>query len=308
MPTVADHAPATPHLATLSGDALLARIDTVIERARRSAALTIIETEQTTLRDDGIDFLVRWVSTLAQKQAVRHLSTLGRNPALNPFLPPEPALTVGRAGPRHLCVLNKFPVLHRHLLVITETFEEQTAALNAGDFEALAPFVHLLGGLGFYNGGAEAGASQRHKHLQCVPASPQSDNLKRLTCTLVGTDCQAGQPCTHASLPFRHAFVRLDHASTPERSPAEAAFSAFRRACDEVGIDPDADPMPPYNMLLTREWLMVVPRSREDFEGMSVNALGFAASLFVRDRAQIERLRAVGPLTVLRGVAYPRIG
>jgi ATP adenylyltransferase len=33
-----------------------------------------------------------------------------------------------------------------------------------------------------------------------------------------------------------------------------------------------------------------------------VNSLGYAGSLFVRDREQIERLRAHGPLAVLAAV------
>ncbi len=42
----------------------------------------------------------------------------------------------------------------------------------------------------------------------------------------------------------------------------------------------------PWNLLVTRRWMLVVPRLCERFEGVAINALGFAGSLFVRDDVQ----------------------
>jgi ATP adenylyltransferase len=64
--------------------------------------------------------------------------------------------------------------------------------------------------------------------------------------------------------------------------------------------------MPPYNLLVSRDWLLLVPRRCEKWQDVSVNSLGYAGSLFVRDREQIDRLRAAGPLTVLGAVSQPR--
>jgi ATP adenylyltransferase len=61
----------------------------------------------------------------------------------------------------------------------------------------------------------------------------------------------------------------------------------------------------PYNLLVTRRWMLLVPRTREHFGSISVNALGFAGSLFVRDDAEMDALRAEGPMGVLRAVATP---
>jgi ATP adenylyltransferase len=66
------------------------------------------------------------------------------------------------------------------------------------------------------------------------------------------------------------------------------------------------EPTSPYNLLLTRDWLLVVPRSQEKIDDVSVNALGFAGSLFVRRKEQIEQLRAYGPLALLAAVAQQR--
>jgi ATP adenylyltransferase len=51
--------------------------------------------------------------------------------------------------------------------------------------------------------------------------------------------------------------------------------------------------------------MLVVPRSAEFWEGISVNALGFAGSLFVRDMDQLETVRRRGPFAVLSGVGMP---
>ena len=58
----------------------------------------------------------------------------------------------------------------------------------------------------------------------------------------------------------------------------------------------------PYNLLITRRWMLLVPRSAECFHAISVNALGFAGSLFVRGEQQREVLRRYGPMTVLQEV------
>jgi sulfate adenylyltransferase (ADP) / ATP adenylyltransferase len=51
---------------------------------------------------------------------------------------------------------------------------------------------------------------------------------------------------------------------------------------------------------------LLVPRSQEFFEGISINALGFAGALLVKDVAQLAVLRTVGPMTALQRVALPR--
>jgi ATP adenylyltransferase len=51
--------------------------------------------------------------------------------------------------------------------------------------------------------------------------------------------------------------------------------------------------------------MMVVGRSSDRYEGFEVNSLGFAGSVLVRDEAALDQIKAVGPMTVLRGVAIP---
>jgi ATP adenylyltransferase len=61
----------------------------------------------------------------------------------------------------------------------------------------------------------------------------------------------------------------------------------------------------PYNLLVTHEWMLVVPRSRDRFEDISINSLAFAGSFFVRDARHAHAIAAAGPMQVLKGVAMP---
>jgi ATP adenylyltransferase len=46
-----------------------------------------------------------------------------------------------------------------------------------------------------------------------------------------------------------------------------------------------------------------VPRVRGDFDGVPINALGFAGCLFVSDHDRLATIRRAGPMAVLRAVS-----
>jgi ATP adenylyltransferase len=61
----------------------------------------------------------------------------------------------------------------------------------------------------------------------------------------------------------------------------------------------------PYNVILTAEFMMVVPRSRETFGPVSVNSMGYAGSLFVRSQAELDFIKQEGPINILSEVGLP---
>jgi ATP adenylyltransferase len=216
----------------------------------------------------------------------------------NPFLPPDPELLIGPVGPDHLMVLNKFNVLAHHLLIVTSRFVPQENLLDDGDFGALAACMSDLEGLGFYNGGTVAGASQPHKHLQLVPLPLGPGSHPTPVDAVIPPGLANHQPCTVDAFDFTHALIPLDgRRITSDRS--DELLGHASRALSRVGVHDDTRP---YNLLLTRRWMLAVPRSREFWRGVSVNALGFAGSLLVRNRSELEALKATGPLTILRSV------
>jgi sulfate adenylyltransferase (ADP) / ATP adenylyltransferase len=278
-------------------------VDRVSEAALRGGALQPIATEQRRIERDGVRFIVRRVSSLVRKRRTKP------DKKANPFLPYDPALFVAQVSDTHLCLLNKFNVIDRHLLIVTRHFEDQETLLTSADFGALSACMAEIDGLGFYNGGTVAGASQPHKHLQLVPLPIADEGPSVPLEPLLAAAESDGTAGRVPSLPFRHAFARLDASlfRGPTAAP-EAIHERYRAMLAATGIEAVAvggeiRQSAPYNLLLTREWMLLVPRSRECFETISVNALGFAGSLFVGNAEQMKTVEDHGPMSILRGVA-----
>ncbi|TVQ06209.1 MAG: phosphorylase [Leptolyngbya sp. DLM2.Bin27] len=308
--------------------ALWSKIQQQTHHALSCRALHPIDTRYEFIEQGGMRFLVRILANLVRKEAADRAQKAKPGQPFNPFLPYDPDLFVANLSPTHLCLLNKYNVVDHHVLIVTRAFEDQDTWLTLDDFTALAIGMAEIDGLAFYNGGRLAGASQRHKHLQLVPPplcpdcsplplDPVIEALKILP------DGQApdgqppngqppdgqppngqppdGQPLESPRLPFRHAILAL----TAQPSPTgEMLLAAYRTLLSYVGVHWGQSPQAfPYNLLVTRRWMMVVARQQESYETIPVNSLGFAGSLLVKNSQQLELLKLLGPMTVLKQVA-----
>lgn len=280
-------------------------------RALAEGALQPIRTVSRYVQDHGIEFLVRAVDRLAEKEEAKRDAAAPReaNAArVNPFLPPyQPELYVADASPSHACLLNKFQVIEHHLLIVTRAFEPQESPLRLADFEALTRCMAEYDSLAFYNGGTIAGASQPHKHLQVVPLPLSSHRPAVPVDAVLEPFAGEVERCGTSELPFRHAVARLDKEmwKQPQRAAA-IMLRLYRESLESVGMNPDTEDPGPYNLLVTHRWMLLVPRSCERFESISLNALAFAGSMFVRDETQLARIEARGPMAALLATGFPR--
>jgi ATP adenylyltransferase len=275
------------------------------EYALECGALLSIPTEFEFVEQDGVRFLVRILSNLNRKKAAKEKQekqSAISGQEFNPFLPYEEDLFVADISDTHVCILNKYNVVDHHLLIITRAFEEQESLLTLEDFAAMWTCLADFDGLAFYNSGKTAGASQRHKHLQLVPlplvpSGPQIPIEPLLTAAQF-QDSNA----TLAKLPFIHALAPLNpHWVESPFTAAQATLEVYRTLLGAVGLD--ARQCGAYNLLATRKWMLIVPRSQEHFQSIYVNSLGFAGALLVRNAAEMEILKAEGPMTILKNVA-----
>ncbi|MBY6345935.1 phosphorylase [Providencia rettgeri] len=283
---------------------ILQRLDQLSQAALASGDLLPVQAQEELMQDQGLTFFVRWVSTLAAKDAASVSIPGGpRDPNFNPFLPPAPALTVDDASGTHNIVLNKFAVCDLHLVLADKVFSEQLSPLRDIDFRILADFLVVQGGLGFYNGGGPAGASQRHKHTQWIPQADSNGSLA-LYLDQLPAQAAAGSAHKHPALAFEHCFVHLQETKDPE-ALSVSLLNSYRTACNELGLVPGEDGLlPPHNMLVGQGWLLLVPRSMELVDGISVNALSYAGCIYVRTPEQIDLVRQIGPLGVLARAGY----
>lgn len=251
--------------------------------ALSSGSLEPISTTSRVIEDGGVRFLTRVVENLERKR----VDGIRKPDGFDPFAEPEKELLVADVSDTHFAVLNKFNVFDQHVLLVTRAFEEQDSLLTREDFDAAWRCLADSDALVFYNAGPNAGASQRHKHLQVVPV-PLGDGSERTPIEAVLDDDSRG-------LPFSHAFCRIDDC-LGDGDAALKTHERYSRLLDSLG-NPRA-----YNLLATRDWMLVVPRARESWNSIAVNALGFAGALLVRSEDEWSQLERLGPMRLLREV------
>jgi len=298
----------------LQPGSLWSRVREQAEWAIAHKSLLSIPTEYEFVEQAGIRFIVRTVSNLVRKDEHQKNSKASRDKDFNPFLPYEEDLFVANLSATHLCLLNKFNVVDHHLLIVTRSFEAQEDWLTLQDFEAMWIALAEVEGLVFYNAGEAAGASQRHKHLQLMPL-PFTPNGMGVPIEALFDAARFEHSAnehsvgTISELPFCHALICWED---EVNSPLEAAkvtlerYHALLQAFslldgDITGTRQSA----PYNLLATRKWMLLVPRSQPSFNSIAINSLGFAGALLVRNQEQMKILKECSPLTVLQNVALP---
>jgi ATP adenylyltransferase len=274
------------------------------EHARQCGALQFVPTECEFVEQGGVNFLVRVLPQLGRKDDAKK----EQDKDFNPFLPYEEDLFVADISDTHLCLLNKFNVVDHHLLIVTRAFEEQETLLTLQDFEAMWACLAEIDGLAFYNGGKLAGASQRHKHLQLVPLPliPEGARIP-IEPVIAGTQFEEGVG-TAPGFPFAHAIAKFDSQCVESpRGAASYTLERYRIMLQHLGLmtEESNQQKGAYNLIATREWMLIVPRSQDEFESIPVNSLGFAGALLVRSEQQMQLLRDCSPMTVLKNVAVP---
>lgn len=284
------------------------------QNALRIGSQFSMPTDYEFVEDNGIHFFVRILSRLQEKDEARkkqHEESLARQKTVNPFLPYDKNMFVADISETHVALLNKFNVVEHHLLIVTRHFEDQETLLTLHDFKALWSCMSEYDSFCFYNGGEEAGASQRHKHLQMVPLplTPKGPSIPIEP--LLKKAQFDGKFGTIPGLPFGHGFAVLEENNQGfPHDAAKKTLVLYSAMLEKLGLEtPRADILTiqskPYCLLLTRQWMLLVPRSREFFDSISINSLGFAGALLVRDKKQMDLLKKNGPLSVLKSVALP---
>ncbi len=223
----------------------------------------------------------------------RTRGSTGHRTQANPFLPPDQRLVLRTWGPAHTILLNKYPIRSGHLLLITNGEQPQSGWLGLQDWQAAAALLERQDGLLFFNSGPVAGASQPHRHLQLLPRLP-------------------GRPC----FPWEAWLTQLDGiypwrlCKTPLPKQAGDLAATMNRLYGQqlaaLGLGSAKDhsqPQGAYNLLITSDWFITIPRRREEHQGININALGFAGMMLVTDQTDAAWLAAGGDvLSVLRAV------
>ncbi|KAJ3166445.1 Serine/threonine kinase [Geranomyces variabilis] len=275
----------------------------------------------------SVRYQFRLATALAQKPAGHETKPATTQKDFNPFLPYDEALFVESFDNYNL-LLNKFSIVRGHVLLTTKDFQRQVEPLNASDFAAAWRTLHAPGMsqyMCFYNSGKNAGASQHHKHLQLIPEADEDAGqpfppIRAILSAETESVARPGTPFKHEALPFAHCLVLLPSTLSSEEPIAagkqlEALYQqslkkAFGDAGHDMGtcLDPDTQDrsaQPSYNVVLTSEFLMVVPRRAERADGISLNAVAFAGMMLVKSQEELDLAIEKGPIELLTQVTYP---
>lgn len=296
----------------LKPGSLWSRMISATEHALKEGALQPVDTETIWISDSGVDFQVRIVSSLLRKSEEKKRTeneTGEGHKKSNPFLPYEKAMFVSDITPTHLCLLNKFNVIENHLLIVTRHFEDQEMLLTLKDFEAIWMCMAEFDGLAFYNGGVVAGASQPHKHLQMIPL-PMGDRGPGVPMEPLIKRSESDGPLRYSpELPFVHAIAILDPKMIEDHAKAaHITHQIYHQMLQKTGLNQNSElsddkQTGPYNLLFTRNWMLLVKRSTEFYGTISVNSIGFAGALLARNHTEMKLIQDAGPMEVLRETA-----
>jgi ATP adenylyltransferase/5',5'''-P-1,P-4-tetraphosphate phosphorylase II len=222
----------------------------------------------------------------------------------------------------HALVANKFCMARPHLLLMTaDGFARQWAALDRSDLAACWEVLHGLSSSSspspsprstevkgicssaigtddwviFYNCGEAGGCSRLHKHMQ-VLACP--------------TGVLPPNPPTGDEVPFwvfskERGTTRGDEGVDGVADELTAAYDDMLEKAtgvspfDDVSGPETKGHAVPHNMILTRRWMAVLPRSRASVNGAETNALGMLGFIAVPSRDKCEVWLEQGPMDVL---------
>lgn len=240
-------------------------------------------------------YVVTYAPSLASKPE------RGDQPGRNPFADPEPELTVldNVADGEYKLLLNKFPVVPEHTLLVTNEFKQQTSPLSPKDLMTAYNLLVKLDdedenkrNMVIYNSGPSSGSSQDHKHLQILQLPQNFVTLQDKLCS--GKDHFIPnfktEPLQDDKVSFAHFVVPLpeEEDKVDEDLLAMSYISLVQRTLtffqDWLNERPELADNKGYNVLLTKKWLCLVPRSSTKARSMEVgfNSTGYAGLILVK--------------------------
>lgn len=242
----------------------------------------------------------------------------------NPFLKPEPELTVvDNLLEDYRLILNKYPNTRYHMLLVTREFVAQDTLLKPIELLLVRTILENLNGalakqgactkyFAFFNSGPESGYSQYHKHIQFMllpdnfRAFPE-DLVKDVDFYLPNEIEERKGPKFNTKCTFKHSVLKLAPLTgDQEEDEDNLAFLYMflvKRAlnvCKEFGVETMS-----YNLVMVGQSVMVVPRRAAKYEGIWQNALGFLGIFNAKNTQVRDNIVNVGFTTILKECGFP---
>jgi ATP adenylyltransferase len=240
---------------------------------------------------------------------------LFRSKATSPFVNPDPEFIVAHVGPLHTLILSKFCVYRPSYLLHTNDYVPQKDDLNEAD---IAATWLLLGHLrrpqmALFNCGAEAGASQSHKHIQLLPrplppgpelfpdrAQFSSGKFSGLFSKSVRLKCAPVEPDSIEGVPYIHYVIGI-----PIGATALDVHGRYRLLLDNMRESLGVTSFAAYNLVMVKEWMIVIPRRHAAQKTIRANGAGMMGFVWVQDIEERNGWTQLGMTKVLTHMGVP---
>jgi len=203
--------------------------------------------------------------------------------------------------------LNIYPIFRPQFLVLTlDSYCLQSEALDLEDFEASLKFLEESGAERYnlmYNCAEESGCSRNHKHVQIVPKPKFSDQGGgfRFFPDIKGWE-------DTVEVPYMYFLKYLEKGKELRGGEIWSIYRELLMGCRKtLGIQEDDDEtVCQHNMILTKDWIMVIPRRTGKYGGLMVNAMGMMGMPTIANEELFEIFKKIGPGKVLSEMGVPR--
>ncbi|ORY57766.1 ATP adenylyltransferase-domain-containing protein [Pseudomassariella vexata] len=199
----------------------------------------------------------------------------------------------------HQLAFNKFCMYCPHLLLLTnDGYKRQYEHLDVADFAAGCSTLESLGWnyFMFFNCGKDGGCSRLHKHIQLAPYQKGR---------LAPWPARAGD--VQAKVPYEFILRRFEHQTGPEQV-VEVYEQMVVKAREMLGVSDDSSLSEhvPHNLVMGKNWMLLIPRRKAGCGGAYANALGMLGMVSVANSEELRCWKAQGPWQVLEELGLPR--
>lgn len=294
-------------------------VEETYQNALKSGEVVFQDSTNEYLEEDDIPFVITHAPGLSKKPTREKAPEQDARPeGFNPFANPEPTMTVlsDYADGQFNILLNKYPIVHNHLLLTTKEFKSQNSPLSPPELIASLKILESLEKastknekfFGFYNCGENSGASQPHKHIQFLKFpenfQPFPNGLVSNEDPFIATSLK--EPLQSKNVPFAHFVLPLekDASKLYDEDYLAMAFSSLLQRT--LTILRDSEKPTAYNVVFTRKWILVAPRSNAYYKDvLGLNSAGFVGLILAKNEELLELIKKDGALNILKAVGFP---
>lgn len=280
------------------------KLKSVYNSAKESGSLVFSESTTEYKASNSFPYVITVVPHLKKKPSSELTSSENLEKEFNPFNPPDPSLVVlSDYSSNYAVVLNKFPIIPNHFLMITHIPFSQSLPLPPDDLLAAFELLRAANSqsgqrhLGFFNCGPSSGASVNHRHIQFLTVPTESQYRPF-------PDLIRDHQSMTADVKFEHIVVRLSDEVTLDAAYAKILarlLTVFKNLRME-GLQCDKS----YNFIFTEEWAVGIPRSNKASDsGIGINGVGVVGMMLAKGADEVQKIDGHAEDIIL-DVGYPK--